>query len=185
MIKYIVLFLLTCMFNCTNPAYVMCPVRFHFQTDLPGLGLGNLNIVLHGDHLGTIDLDSIDFFKCPTNNDTCDRRGSYFTVPNYTVNVPMTKVYGFSMADNKVDIEIVLKDSSDTLLKNYYIFEPPSKLSQNYLIYLGYSFDENNNKLKDFISAVKSDTRHTPGHTSFPISGSATKTDSLYLIWVD
>jgi hypothetical protein len=183
--KSLLLLLFGCFLNCIpNPSHIIYPMIFHFQSDIADIGLKNLNIVLTGDNVGIINLDSNSFFTCPTTNDTCAGRWRYTAVPDYTVTVPMTTEYDFTARDNNISIISVLTDTTGTLLRKSYTFVC-SKVIVDVLIYIGYGYDENQQKIHNFITAVKNESRKNPVHVSFPIDGTLVNNDSLFLIWLN
>lgn len=183
--KYLLLLPAGFFLNCpSNPSHIIYPMIFHFQSDVANIGLKNLNIVLNGDNVGTINLDSNSFFTCPANNDTCAGRWQYFAVPGYTITVPMTKEYDFTARDNNIRLMAIITDTTGTLLQKSYAFTS-SKVIVDVLIYLGYGYDENQPKIKYFLTAVKNDTRKNPVHVSFPIDGTPVSNDSLFLVWLN
>lgn len=181
--RFFLLLILVHVSSCTNPTHIVYPFQFLFQSDVPNIGLKKISLVLKAEKADApIFLDSADFFVCPANNDTCDRRGYFTEVPNYTQIVPMTTMHSFTAADGNVSLTISIKDSTRIYLADTISFDRIIGFTWC-LIYLGCRYEENNPKIKDFITVIKSDTRHTPTHLSFPISD--TTSDSLYLIWVE
>lgn len=173
-----------------NKYYYIDAFDFHFQTDINNIGLKNLKIIIDAEKLETpIEIDSSDFTVCPQENDTCDGKGYYEEVPEYTQTVPMTRHSSENNfirgSDGKATIAIYLIDKNDTLLNNKVSFEPIREQGF-FLIYLGNNFDETNYKIRNFVTCLKGGVHgDKPAHYSFPITGTPEENDSLFLIWME
>jgi hypothetical protein len=182
--NYLLLVLIGCLCQCfSKSTYTIFPMIFHFQSDIDDIKIENLSLILHGDNVGTIKINSTDFITCTSVNDTCEGRRGYTEVSDYTKTVPMTKEYDFSAIDNTMGLTVVLFDSSKMLLNKTYGFPLEIKII-NILIYLGTIYDENNEKIMDFLTVTKGfGPGKTPTHVSFPIERISTSKDSLFLVW--
>ena len=184
----IIQFLGMILLGCTNPNYINYPLIFQFQSDVQDISISNLKIALSLEkRTERILIDSSDFFTCPLGNDTCDRRIFYGEIPNYTQNVPMTshtsEKFILHESDGAVEMNIALLNNRDTLMDESLSLDPIKKYSF-FLIYIGKSYSENISSIQNFIACLQ-DARDKAAHYSFPITGTAEKNDSLFLIWME
>jgi len=171
--------------SCSNPDYINYPLVFQFASSIDEIDLSMLFISVKADNLSEpILIDSADFFTCPEDNDTCDRRGYYDEVDGYTQNVPMTShssdKYVIKESDGSTEMTILLVNSTDTLLSENFSIDAIKKHTF-FLLYIGYGYSEGNREIADFIACFNG----KPAHYSFNISGTTTPNDSLSLVWME
>ncbi|MBD3343514.1 MAG: hypothetical protein GF401_00455 [Chitinivibrionales bacterium] len=147
--------------------------------------MSQLQIAINAEQLSSpLIIDSTDFFTCPEENDTCDRRDYYEEIQGYTQKVPMTShasyKYVITEADGSATMHISLVDSTDTLLSET-IWADPIKKYTFFLIYLGYKYAEDVNAIAEFNTCFDGDL----AHYAFEINGTVSNNDSLYIVWIE
>jgi hypothetical protein len=180
-----ILFFCCVLGSCSNPHYINYPLVFHFASSVDEIGLSTLSISVKAENLNEpILIDSTDFFTCPEDNDTCDRRIFYDEIDGYTQNIPMTShasdKYVITESDRATEITISLVESTDTLLSENFSIDAIKKHTF-FLIYCGYRYSEQESEIADFITCFNG----KPAHFSFNIDGTLTQNDSLFFVWME
>jgi hypothetical protein len=189
---YWVLVIICTLPKCNENKYdlIYFPIIIHFASDNSNVSISNINLIVKGEQEITYSkseyvemlLDSNDFFTCPIDSPSCDRRLYYYQVPEYTNTTLMTKYFRFRR-DLPCSINVEITDSNRSIIANGK-FNLTSRRAEicDYLIYCSNEYDTNSPKLSNFIKAISRSWMqdHKILKYSIPCQN---QVDSIFIVW--